>query len=180
MIEYKNKVFTGNWRELNSTEYQYGSLEINSNGDSKLSVLGIFPKKWNEIDNIPETLVGNFIETQSRNCFTIILYKYNGSGRTMSMLSNYYLSYQFTLIGDKIVEKKIENLHFDEIMVSSDSFQKTVTTDDIEINHDPLEDWINYKAKYAPPLEIYKDDFQRVYIWWRSTFPLANSHRIIL
>lgn len=180
MIEFKKKVFSGSWRAISSNEYQFGTLEINSNGDSKLSVTGMFPKEWNVLNNIPETLIGNFVETESRNCFTIILYKNIGYTRTSSELNNYSLLYKFTLIGDKVGEEKIRDLSFNEIMVSSDSFQKNVLTDDIEINHNPSEDWINYRLKFAPSYEIFKDDFQKVYIWWRSTFPLTNSHKIIL
>jgi hypothetical protein len=180
MIEFNNKVFIGNWREINSIEYQYGSIEINSNGESKLSILGDYSTKYNNKRNIPETIVGNFVETDSRKCFTIILHKHIGRGGTMSALSNFYFIYQFTLVGDKAVEESIQNLHFNEIMVSSDFFQERVTTDDIEITNESIDGPILYKINRLAPNEVYKDEFQRVYIWWRGTYPLSNSHKLII
>jgi hypothetical protein len=133
MNELYNKTFLGEWRELDSNHKYIGSLSIDLEGHSRLFSIENYPIQWQKTQNLPDVIVGNFCESFSRKNYTIILKNNIGSGLTMSKVCSFYLSYEFTMVSEKIVED-ISSLEFNYIHLASNCLDKILRGRNVKIN----------------------------------------------
>lgn len=176
--ELLGKTFVGAWENQDGTLSHTGAVFLNQDGSARLDIIdypGMLPYTNEECLNV---VFGYFTETITLREYAIILLSGMLSKSTMGGANNYSYKYRYALVGRGDIDRG-NGLRFDSLMLSGEQFQKCVVTDDIKVIYRE-DDNVDYQSKFSKEYWLFKNEDLKVYLWWRISFPLANSREIVI
>lgn len=176
--ELLGKTFVGIWKNEDGTLEHSGSIFLNPDGSARLDIVNFSSIILSMNEKLLNVVYGDFTETSSLNAYTIILINGSHSKSVFGGGYNYSFKYQFALIGKGDVNLQ-NGLEFHTIMLSSESLQKSMVTDDIVVNRKNNGN-IDYLSNFSKEYPLYSDEELKLYLWWRIRFPLGNSSEITI